>query len=435
MRFHPRLGSVALAALCCSGAAVAQANPIQENDIQFNNGTDVVFIYSDPSVGSTAGTGTVDLSGDLLWKSYPSSILKSPVPIAAPAMQLVAFEYNLYDSDWATTAIIYDVLISTGTVGAAAPLVGVITPNFADPNAVLLLGGPSGFPDPCTISPALCTAGGCPPAGYVNGYIVDAALAGPCDGSGLPAHILLAKDNHYCATLFVPGGMTFTSGPPGSCGIGDYSLMDAHSTDETQFSDPAVGPAGANPYGGFQIGGPAAALGPEPAAEIAKYAFQFCEPTMNVYIGTDPTEASTSLPGGLKLLTGDAGAQADVSGSGGTTLRYAVYDEDGLPVGSTLCFASSCLAPMLPNPGLNILGAQVLLNLSDPTVFAALKNGLVQLDNQGGVPFDNGIFQSTPTPLPASAGGIGLVLHSQGFPLRIATFTLTQTQAFDTALR
>jgi hypothetical protein len=434
MRFSPRLGSFALAALCCGGAGVAQ-NPIQENDIQFNNGTDVVFLYSDPSVGSSAGTGVVDLSGDLLWKSYPATALKSPVPIATPQMQLVGFDWAIYDTDWSTSATIYDVLISTGTVGTAAPLAGVITPNFADPNAVLLLGGPSGFPDPCTISPALCTAGGCPPVGYVNGYLVDASLAGPCDGSGLPAHILLAKDNHYCATQFVPGGMTFMSGPPGACGIGDYSIMDAHSTDETQFADPAVGPSNMNPYGGFQIGGPAAALGPEPSTEIAKYAFQFCEPTISIYVGSDPTEVSASLPGGLKFLTGDAGAQADVSGLGGTTIRYIVYDEDGLPVGTTLCFASSCIAPLLPNPGLNIMGAQVLLNVSDPTVFAALANGLVQLDNQGGVPFDNGIFQSAIRPLPASAGGIGLTLHSQGFPLRIATFALTQTQAFDTALR
>jgi hypothetical protein len=431
MRFHPRLGSVALAALCCSGAAVAQANPIQENDIRFHNGVDVVFIYSDPSVGSTAGTGAVDLSGDLLWKAYPRTILKSPVPAASPQMQLVAFEFNIYDTDWATTATIYDALISTGTVGAAAPLTGVITPNFTDPAAVLILGGPSGFPDPCTISPALCTTGGCPPAGFVNGYIVDAALTGvSCDGA---SGILLAKDNHYCVTLFVPGGMTFMSGPPGSCGIGDYSLMDAHSTDETQFADPAIGAGGSNPYGGFQIGGPAAVLGPEPSTEISNYTFQFCEPTMNVYIGTDPTEVSASLPGGVKYLPGTAGAQADVSGSGGTTLRYLVYDEDGLPTGTTFCFASSCLLPLLPNPGIAIFGGQVLLNLSDPTVFAALAQGVVGLDNQGGVPFDNGIFQSGPRPLPASAAG--LTLHSQGFPLRLPSFIMSQTQAFDTALR
>jgi hypothetical protein len=428
MRFHPRLGTLALAALTCAGAAAAQTNPLQENDIPLFNGTDVVFLYSDPSVGASAGTGVVDLSGDLLWKSYPATALKSPVPIATPQMQLVGFDWAIYDTDWATTAIIYDVLISTGAPGTGT-LAGVITPNFADPGAVLILGGPSGFPDPCTISPALCTAGGCPPAGYVNGFLVDATLLGVTCGDG--SALLLAKDNNYCATLFVPGGMTFMSGPPGSCGIGDYSIMDAHSTDETQGD--ALG-NGNNQFGGFQIGGPTAALGPEPIAEIARYNFQFCEPTMNIYIGTDPTEVSTSLPGGVKYLTGDAGAVADVTGSGGTTLRYIVYDEDGLPAGTTLCFASSCVAPLLPNPGINIMGAQVLLNLTDPTVFAALANGLVQLDNQGGVPFDNGMFQSAIRPLPASAGGIGLVLKSQGFPLRLATFTMTQTQAFNTAL-
>ena len=411
-----RIAALAAAAVVCVPPAAAQ-NPVQENDIQFDNGTDVVFLFSDPSVGS-----------DLFWKAHPAGALKSPVPAATPAMQLVGFEYQLFDTDWNTPPIIYDVLISTGQVGTSGPLAGVITPNFADPAAVLIAGGPAAFPPPCAVSPALCTSGGCPVPGYVTGYFVDAALLGPCDGSGSGA-ILLAKDNHYCATLFLPPGMTFMSGPPGSCGLGDYSLMDAHSTDETQGD--ALG-NGNSQFGGYQVGG--AGMSPEPITEISTFSFQFCEPTISAYIGTDPTDVSVSLPGGLKHLTGTAGAVADVSATGGTTIRFVVYDEDGLPVGSTVCFASTAIAPLLPNPGLGVLGAQLLLDHNDPTVVANLSSGSVALDSQGGVPFDNGIFQSGPKPLPASAGGLGITLHSQALLLRLSTFTLTQTQAFDTLL-
>lgn len=252
-------------ALALGAATVAAQN---SNDINFNNEGDVVFFYSDPSVGAPTGTNPPDFTGDLIWKSYsgPAVMAHGEGGGAVSAtMEIDSFYVGIYDTDWTTADNFYDMLWSPGVVD---PVGGTcnIQPDFfssATPGGTFLtIGTTSGVLPPLP----------CPPPGYVSGYVVSFSF-GSTVGAGIVVPATGNAAAHMTETIFAPGGMTFTSGAPGSCGNGDYVLQDIHSTDETQADDCL----GFSAFGGFQ----AAGSGPQPdlVTDAAEWHSNFRERT------------------------------------------------------------------------------------------------------------------------------------------------------------
>lgn len=405
-----RLASALAALVAIAATAFAQANPNNENDLPLHNGADIVFLYSDPSVGAPTGTYPPDfVSGDLFWKVYPKEALLSPTG----ALEISGLQLSVLDTDWTTKPAFYDLMFTRGVPSATSP--GTIEPDFADPNAVFLSLGSSGMPDLCLLSPALC-AGPCPlwDPTYPS-FLLDVQL-GSCSGDGIIVQADGSTD--LVVTAFLPGGMTFQSGPPGWCGQGDYAILDWHSTDEKQAD--WLG-NGLSAYGGFQIGGPGAQLGPEPKEETWALGLQFCEPMLSV-------RRVASWPAFVDTPVGLDGVELPIGS--GSPFGYVVFDEDGI---GDLCFAASSLHPPLAAPGYTLFGAALLLDPTDPVVPLSLKSGTVQLDFQGGIPFDNGMFVS-PAPLAIPPSAAGLALWSQGLTLDLATLAGRSTQVTRTRL-
>lgn len=394
-----RLGTALAAGLVIAGAVTAQNTPNNRRDL--NNGVDVVFIYGDPTVGASAGSGFIDTSGDLWYLVHPrQSMIASSGSTEASGAQ-----FEIYDGNWTTPATYYDVLFGPGALNNPNDPLN-ITPDFSPAGlgaSILLLGGSSGLPNPCTASPGFCTSIGgtsiCAPSGFVVGWIVSFGFSA-CDGTGIVLTANNTVDN--VVTGFLPGGMTWSTGPAGPCGAGDYTLMTIASTNETQAD---TGTAGASRYGGFQIGA-APGFNSDGVAERTVYRLEFCDSNVN-------TE-----------WAGDAGTVGlHVDATLGTSLRQLVRDTAGLGA-SNLCFVSNCVLAPFPAPGIPIFGAGVMLNLTDPTVSATLRKGPVVTipDFAGGTyPFTQD--QMTPASAIPLTTSVSLTLSSQAITLNIPTLT------------
>lgn len=404
MRSFFRLSAVALAALTAGGLLAAQSG----NDNFKTNGGDVVFGYSSPSVGFSTGANPPDFSGDWYWKVYDAASLTT----SSTSSEITGWSISLFDTDWSTAPAFYDTIFAKGIASTVNP--GNIEPDFTDPNGVLVSLGVAPFGDPCVINPPLCGGGACAPAGQVVGYAVEVGI-GTCTGDG----ILFTSDDstHLTESSFLPGGMLSTTGT-GMCGNGDYALMDVHSQDETQAD---VVP-GYSPFGGFNV--PGTGLVPEPITEVAEQHIETCSTTLNIRLGPP---VAVPIPYGTagQGETGVAGVNADLSGTGGAGLPfgYRLFDDVGLTQAVPFALASSCvLVPPAP-PGIPILGGNVLLNLADPVVFIAIRQGPILLDHPPGAPtaFDNGVYESqNPAQIPISA--VGKTVWSQAFSLRFDVF-------------
>jgi hypothetical protein len=389
-----RLGTALAAGLVIAGAVTAQNTPNNRRDL--NNGADVVFIYGDPTVGASAGSGFIDTSGDLWWLVHPNhSMIASGGSSEVPSL-----DFEIYAGDWTVPVLYYDVLFGPGTANPGDP--NNIAPDFSPAGlgaSLLLLGGPSGLPNPCTASPGFCTSLGgtstCAPSGFVVGYEVNFSFSA-CDGT---SPIILTANNTIdnVVTGFLPGGMTWSSGPPGPCGVGAYSLMTLASTDESQAD---TGTAGASRYGGFQIGA-APGLNADGVAERTVYRLEFCDSQVNTQ------------------WAGDAGTVGlHVDATLGTSLKQLVRDTKGLQ-GTTLVFVSNCVLAPFPAPGIPIFGAGLMLNLTDPTVTATLKKGQVVAGAQ--YPFTQD--QMTPAAAIPVTTGAALTLSSQAVSLELVSLT------------
>ena len=227
---------LAAAAVLATAAPLAGAQ-VNSNDHPFNNGGDVVFIYSSPSSGFTSLAFPPDVTGDLYWKAASGfGFMNSVDALLGSAMEVDGYYESLFDTDWTTTPSFYvrhhgAAVPDSGGLGGLEPLFfsGAPIGSYGDTTVLV---GPSGFGNPCTVAPSLCSPSGgtCPPPGFVNGYLVD-LFFGSTPGTGivLPADGTSASDT--ATTWFVHGGMTASGGV---CGLGDYDLQDIHSTDETQ---------------------------------------------------------------------------------------------------------------------------------------------------------------------------------------------------------
>jgi hypothetical protein len=401
MRRHPL-------ALLATGAALLSGAFAQSNDAPRNNGGEVVFTYSDPSVGAPPGSPP-DLQGDLFWTVHPGfDQLAYAHPDGTARMEVAGYYESLFDTDWTTSPWFYPRMHGPALRGAS----GALEPAFFQlglTSEVTVEIGPSGFGNPCTISPSLCT----PCATSGQGWIVDIQFSPP----SLPGPIvsaLGASASDLATSWFVPGGMPATGGP---CGVGDYALQDVHSTDETA-ADPTG--QGLSPWGGFQLagGGPV----PEAISSAVEGNVTWREPILNPRADSGLALGLEEGPNGGGALNGFL---LGVSG-GGARLAVELRDElgfgapPGAPDGGgsgNLAFAGASFTP-LPVPGVAVLGAQVLV-LPDH-----LFSGTVQVWQGSVVPVTfvftpEGAFRSTALAVPPALAGASLYL--QGLTLDLAT--------------
>ena len=394
-----------LLALLCPGAILAPSASAQFNDAPRNNEGDVVFAYSDPSAGAPLGMPP-DLQGDLYWTVHPGvDQLAYAHPGGAATMEIAGYYESLYDTDWSTTPWFY-----TRTHGPALPgALGLSEPSFfqfglTTETTVVL--GPSGFGGPCTIAPSMCSPGVCP--SFIVGWIVDIQFGvPPALGSGPSVSALGTSASDLATTWFLHGGMVWGAG---FCTTpSDYTLQDAHSTDETP-ADPSG--LGRNPWGGFQIagGGPSN----EGINSTVEGNVTWREPVLNPI-------ADSGFGLGLEDSDNGGGAQNGFMlgvSSGSARLAVELRDEVGAGVPGNLAFAAASLVPV-PLPGATVFGAQVLI-APDPLFALTVKAWQGSVSPITFVFTPEGAFESVAFSVPPSIAGASLYL--QGLTLDPATF-------------
>ena len=400
MKRHVQAVLVFAASLVLAVIAPAQTIPGNENDLQLANGIDVVFTYSDPSIG---GSGVPDFgTHEYIWKVISKDVLRH----CSGAMEVTGMDVWSFDGDYGTfegpnNTSIADYMLSKTVAGIP------IEPDQADATATLLSFGPGGpknnifLPDP-----------GCTPPGYVYGYELDVDITGGAGaGSGIQVTANGATD--LCFTAFIPGGgQTYSGANSCSNGNGDGVTPDAHSSDaggaigETQFD--VVGGGVASLFGGF--GGPSGTLGADGVHEVAQQFLEFAEPTLAMHVNSST---------GQGLEEGLAGVHYDCPPAVGGTIGARLYAWQGL--GRPAAVMGTLAAPLAAC--VNFKGSKLGLSPTDPlfNLFLGLWQGVVvQTDNGSaatGTVFDDGTFTTLSLPLPAQVVPLGVTvpLSFQGF--------------------
>jgi hypothetical protein len=284
-------------------------------------------------------------------------------------------------------------------------------------NGTVVVVGASGFGNPCTVAPSLCSpAGGtCPPPGFVNGYITDIAF-GATAGSG----IVLASDgsaaSDTASVWYVTGGMTASGG---TCGLGDYDMQDVHSTNETQ-ADPGTG---LNASGGFQIAG--GGLANEGIASMAEGHEQWRGGVVNVRA---KSSGGAVEPG--DLLGGAMNGRRLPVGGGGATIGVELRDLAGAG-GPNIGIVGASLTK-LPGAGLFALGGWLKVlpdGLFNST--SAIWQGAVVASAPIGFTTE-GAFGGAQLPVPTTA--VGATLNIQGATFSLVSFTVDNTNVVTTVL-
>ncbi|MCZ6598388.1 MAG: hypothetical protein O7B99_12170, partial [Planctomycetota bacterium] len=230
MRTVARSPGVAGVLALVAGLAAAQ------NEMPIDNEGDYVLLYSSPTLGSPTGTIPPDITtGDFYYQVHQGDRVMRHTDDATgtATIGINGFLEGIWDTDWSTTPSFYD-----RSIGPAVPdsvcsegrMPAFFTAGFT--TEVFISLGPSGFGSPCTLFPSFCSPSSsspwCAPPGFVNGWGLTITLT---------SSIVVASDgtgtSDVANTYFLPSGMTHTIGT-GACGLGDYSIQDAHSLDETQ---------------------------------------------------------------------------------------------------------------------------------------------------------------------------------------------------------
>ncbi len=426
MRALHWLGGAAFAVALPASTSHAQVN---SNDLTLNNGGDVIFMYSSPSSGFTAAADPPDAAGDWYYKVYSGAGGMNHVTGLGSVMEVDGFYESLFDTFWGTVgspassaADFYARTLGPAVASTVNP--GILEPAFVSSGftgETLVLVGNSGFGNPCTVNPSLCSPPGstCPPTGLVNGYLVELNFSStPGTGVVLPADGTSSSDT--AVTYFVTGGMTAVGGP---CGLGDYGLQDVHSDDETQ-ADVA---AGLNPDGGFQLGGGPPL--PEAVVSMAEFNLTFRVKILQVQASTaaGPVEVSDNGGGATNSLRLD-------TSSGLSSIGVEVRDLASSAVPNITVAGSSPLS--IPNPGVPVFGGEANLLVVPAGTFAATSGAWVGSTAPTVFNFaSEGAFTSPQ--LPAVPCLSGAVLHTQGVVVDL-TFpvgsTFSHTNAMITAL-
>ncbi len=378
---------------------------IQSNNVTYNNGGDVVFLYSSPSSGFTAAANPPDVAGDWYYKCYTGAGTLNHVTHLGPVMEVDGFYESLFDTFWGTigspassSADFYERTLGPAVASTVNP--GILEPLFASigfTTEALVIVGNSGFGNPCTVAPSLCSPPGstCPPTGFVNGYLVELNFSSTC-GTGvvLPADGTAASDT--AVTYFVTGGMTATGGV---CGLGDYGIQDVHSTNETQ-ADLA---GGLNIDGGFQLGG---------GGPLAEAVVSMLEAHLTFRDRIVQPQADTA-GGGVEVGDNGGGAtngrRLSVS-SGLSTLGIELRDRATASSGVPNIAVSGLSLTPIPNPGVPVFGGQAnLLVVPDGVFNATAVPGVVAPTVF--VFTSEGAYTGPQFPIPP---GAGVTLYAQG---------------------
>ncbi len=401
------------------------------NDMPLHNGPEAVFLFSDPSVGSSVGAG-VDPLGDLFWKIIPHETLAC----AEYSLTIDGFYEYLFDTDWSTMPPIYDRAVTRaipseagkgpfdpecpGPLPACLPTVycgtqlnpGSREPTFlangfsTDTDDVIISIGNSGLPDPCTIDASLCS-GPCAIPGSVVGYKLDISIGDGEPGSGIPITCNGVCD--WAVTYFLPGGMT---GSGGACGLGDYAIQYVVSTDESQYDHLN----GISAFGGYQPAGGA----PNPVPDPVRWSFAgnptFSERIINV-VGSSGSGVESAGGIGVAQAFQNGGALNALKlpiGSGAATLGVEIRSKQDVDSALFAYAAASFVA--LPPPGFNFFGGVHLLIGLDALYFITLDQwiglpGLIGTDPTG---VDEGQFLTAQLPVPSSPALLGQTIYLQG---------------------
>jgi hypothetical protein len=234
--------------------------------------------------------------------------------------------------------------------------------------------------------------------------VVDVTF-GATPGSGIP--IPADQVSGTAQTLYVPGGM----GGAGACSVGDFTIQDVHSTDETQAD--ALG-SGLSPFDGFQVAG----LGHGPDALANTYTGY-----TTIREGLVQIVADTGTGQGFEQVTSLFGAPiggalngVNLNVSSGAAQAKALVSCAQCPPG--LAFAAASLIPIAP-PGVPLLGESLLISPTGP--FSATL-AIWQ------APYAPPATLLPAVPVPATLAGTQLWI--QGGVLEPATFSLSLLTSF-----
>jgi hypothetical protein len=410
MRTATRVLGVLGALAVTASFANAQVN---SNDSPRNNGGDVVFIYSSPSSGFSVGTNPPDLNGDLYWRAMDGGMMNDFDALIGSSMEVDGMYESLFDTHWGTASSpassapdFYD--RTFGPANADSGGLGGLEPSFFTLGVtaeVLVSLGNSGFGNPCTVAPSLCSPSGgtCPPAGFVNGYLIDIGFGStPGTGIVMPADGVAGS----ALTYFVTGGMTASGGV---CGLGDYGLQDIHSTDES--AGDTTGNL-INVNGGFQV----AASGP-----IMDAISSMCESHETWRGNICNMQADSGV--GLGVEIGDNGGGGTNGrrlsvGSGLATLGVEIRDLGAALSGCSILGVAGASLTGLPNPGIPALGGNLLV-LPDG-VFNSTAGVWQGPIAAGAFVFTTeGSFTGAQVAIPATAAGVTLFV--QGLNLNVCS--------------
>lgn len=421
------------------------------NDVPLENGVEEIFVLSDPSVGAPHGSvPPAVFSGDTFWKVYPREILHC----ADGTLTAQAMWETIIDTDWTTPPDLWDRQIVPAYACGGTDLDGDLAPDCLpvcarvpqwlatggyDASAaspLIVLGNP-GVPNPCLVSPPLCTSAGiCPVSGFL-GYTAnwigfEQNLPCPANlASYAPAEATPGYDGDVAYVFFVPGGMVYSNpAAPGTCGFGDYVFQVDYSTNETQGD--CCG-QGFSPYGGYTTAASGTwspfldALDRTPATHLS-----FDQAVVNVIgdTGLGP-ESGAALGGALNGLC------LDTSG-GSASLSIEVRDYGALLLPGNVALVAFSAAGPIPAPGLDVLGGKLLIQ-PDGLLLASLKTGTVSF--AAGSPLvGEGVFRAGSVPVPALGlpPGATLPLLAQGFVLDVSNpgaITAHGTNAWQVTLR
>jgi hypothetical protein len=402
----------AVAVVCCvllsPRALDAQFIPGNENDLQLANGMDIIYIYSDPSIGPSVGSSSF-AANDFFWKVMSKDTLRH----CSGTMEVTGLDIWNFDGDYIkmegpNNTALADYFISKGD--SVNPPVNPlqIEPDQADPNGVMISFGPGG-----PKNNSFFTNPGCPPFGYIYGFELDVDITG---GAGIGAGITVTANGleHLCLTTFIPGaGHTFSGFNLCGNGQGDGAMVDAHSSDvagaigETQFD--VVGGGLYSAFGGYAQAGVLG--GAEGVHEAAQNFLEFAEPVLAMVV---------SSATGQGLEEGLAGVHYNCPPGPGGSIGARLYAWQGL-YGQPAAVVGT-LGPPLPTC-VKFKSSKLGLNPTDPlfNVFLGLWQDYVTQTDNGNpatlTPFDDGTATMANLPLPPQVIPVGITvpLSFQGF--------------------
>jgi len=430
MRVNARYIAGAAVAVALGASAAAQ-NSAGMNLMPLHNGVEGIFFFgidatSTLTPGNTFNSGQVfpaivdgttspdGLQNEYIWRTYPKTVMNHP---GLNTMEISSLQESFWTDDWVGDgSAIWDLFLAGGAVGALPPF---IQPTL-DATAGILYGGLSGFP-----------AVACPPAGQISGYeFVTAFGAGvvfTATGNtgyvygtdGLAVAVADGTDaSILCHGYIQPGGLTSTGAP---CTLGNQSSMGALSDDESQ-NDYHGG--GFNEFLGLN---PHDTGNPWPGNEAPLFANFGMSNSLGWF---EPVlQPRGDGGGGLGTELGLGTLNPSVGGGAAT---YGYHLASFKDIGKFGVVASSFAT--LPF-ALNIFGADIILNIGEPTVSATQKVGAIvkqdfsildtlYLAATTNDNFNKGTFKSSVIPLPVNTPQ--LTINMQGVALRVVPSLLAE---------